>query len=114
MKVTKEKATLPYRPSGSFGRAIKLGGCATRPSVEHTPFHAAELEQCSPSSQFDRPPSAIQKGDNFKIKPKKCMWALCAHMLLVSLLACAKRTLHLTWLLFPLCAASISDKQAEI
>jgi len=29
-KVTKEKATLPYRPSGTFGRSMKLGGCGTR------------------------------------------------------------------------------------
>ena len=29
-KISKEKATLPYRPAGSFGRAIKLGSCGTR------------------------------------------------------------------------------------
>ena len=71
-KVTQEKATLPYRPSGSFGRAIKLGGCATRPSSPHTTWAAAELKQCSPSPQFDRPPSAIQKGNKVKTQNQKC------------------------------------------
>src|SRR5512146_1508067 len=56
-KVTQGKATLLYRPSGSFGRTSKLGGCGTRPSVAHKTCHAAELEQSSPSSQFCRPPS---------------------------------------------------------
>ena len=100
-KVTKEKATLPYRPSGSFGRAIKLGGCATRPSRPHTPCHAAELKQCSPSPQFDRPPSAIQKGCNVKISNSKpnpeAQCGRNAPALAVDhVLACATRTLPLT------------------
>ncbi|MBU1979970.1 MAG: hypothetical protein KJ958_12460, partial [Gammaproteobacteria bacterium] len=46
----------------TFGLMVKLGGCATRPSGVHTPHPTAELEQCSPSSQFDRQTEAAQKG----------------------------------------------------
>ena len=46
----------------SFGLTVKLGGCATRPSEVHTPHPTAELEQCSPSSQFVRQTEAAQKG----------------------------------------------------
>jgi len=46
----------------TFGLTVKLGGCATRPSRAHKTCPAAELEQCSPSSQFDRQTEAVQKG----------------------------------------------------
>ena len=46
----------------SFGLTAKLGGCATRPSSVHKPHPTAELEQCSPSSQFGRQTEAAQKG----------------------------------------------------
>ena len=46
----------------TFGLTVKLGGCATRPSMAHKPCPAAELEQCSPSSQFVRQTEAAQKG----------------------------------------------------
>ena len=40
----REKATLLERPTGTFGRSIKLGDCATRPNVAHKTCHAAELK----------------------------------------------------------------------
>ena len=46
----------------AFGLTAKLGGCATRPGRVHKPQPAAELEQCSPSSQFVRQTEAAQKG----------------------------------------------------
>ena len=49
----------------TFGLTVKLGGCATRPDSLHKPQAAAELEQCSPSSQFDRQTEAAQKGLGF-------------------------------------------------
>jgi len=45
----------------AFGLTVKLGGCATRPSGVQTPHPTAELEQCSPSSQFGRQTEAAQK-----------------------------------------------------
>ena len=46
----------------TFGLTAKLGGCATRPDSLHKPQAAAELEQCSPSSQFGCQTEAAQKG----------------------------------------------------
>jgi len=46
----------------TFGLTGKLGGCATRPDSLHKTQAAAELEQCSPSSQFARQTEAAQKG----------------------------------------------------
>jgi len=46
----------------AFGLTDKLGGCATRPDSPHKTRAAAELEQCSPSSQFGRQTEAAQKG----------------------------------------------------
>jgi hypothetical protein len=55
-----DPAAPPLR--GSFGLPAKLGGCATRPSNLHKTQAAAELEQCSPSSQFGWQTEAAQKG----------------------------------------------------
>ncbi len=67
MKVTKEKASQPYRPSGTFGRTTKFGCCGTR-----TICYAATCSN-SPrlASRFYRPPSAIQMGMNCQIQKQK-------------------------------------------